>query len=109
MINNVSINLKSDIVLSFKGDAENFCPPFYKCNSNGENPLGGSLNKHTSLLLRFKSANHVLSIYLLDLLKKDRVAQFRHNSVDLSHKEKSVVLHLAGYVFLHTFSYTDIL
>ena len=51
--------LISNVVLSFKGDAE-FYPAFYKCISDAENPFGGSLNKHASLLLGFKLANHVL-------------------------------------------------
>ena len=46
----------SNVVLSFKGDAEKF----YKCISDAENPFGGSLNKHASLLLGFELANHVL-------------------------------------------------
>ena len=52
--------LISNVVLSFKGDAEKFYPAFYKCISDAENPFGGSLNKHASLLLGFKLANHVL-------------------------------------------------
>ena len=43
--------LISNVVLSFKGDAEKFYPAFYKCISDAENPVGGSLNKHASLLL----------------------------------------------------------
>ena len=52
--------LISNVVLSFKGDAEKFYPAFYKCISDAENPFGASLNKHASLLLGFELANHVL-------------------------------------------------
>ena len=63
--------LISNVVLSSKGDAEKFYPTFYKCISDAENPFGGCLNKHASLLLRFEQANHVLG-YLSDgSLKKD--------------------------------------
>ena len=58
-IKNVN-KLISNIALSFKGDAEKFYPAFYKCISDAENPFGGSLNKHASLLLGFEVTNHVL-------------------------------------------------
>ena len=96
--------LISNVVLSFKGDAEKFYPAFYKCISDAENPFGGSLNKHASLLLGFELANHVLG-YLSggSLDEKDSVVQFKYSSADLSDKEKSIVFYLAGYVF-STFS-----
>ena len=53
--------LISNVVSSFKGDGEKFYPTFYKCISDAENPFCGSLNKHTSLLLGFELANHVLT------------------------------------------------
>ena len=53
--------LISNVVSSFKGDGERFYPAFYKCISDAENPFCGSLNKHTSLLLGFELANHVLA------------------------------------------------
>ena len=81
--------LISNVVLSFKGDAEKFYPAFYKCISDAENPFGGSLNKHASLLLGFELGNHVL----------DSVVQFKKSSADLSDKEESIVFYLAGYVF----------
>ena len=52
--------LISNVVLSFKGDAEKFYPAFYKCISDAENPFGGSLNKHAALLLGFELASHLL-------------------------------------------------
>ena len=52
--------LISNVVLSFKGDVGKFYPDFYKCISDAENPFGGSLNKHASLLLGFELVNHVL-------------------------------------------------
>ena len=96
--------LISNVVLSFKGDAEKFYPAFYKCISDAENPFGASLNKHASLLLGFELANHVLG-YLSggSLDEKDSVVQFEYSSADLSDKEKSIVFYLAGYVF-STFS-----
>ena len=77
--------LISNVVLSFKGDAEKFYPAFYKCISDAENPFGGSLNKRASLLLRFELPNHVLG-YLSggSLDEKDTVVQFKYSSVDLS-------------------------
>ena len=92
--------LISNVVLSFKGDAEKFYPAFYKCISDAENPFGASLNKHASLLLGFELANHVLG-YLSggSLDEKDSVVQFEYSSADLSDKEKSIVFYLAGYVF----------
>ena len=63
--------LISNVVLSFKGDAEKFYPAFYKCISDAENPFGGSLNKHASLLLGFELANHVLGYLSGGSLEKD--------------------------------------
>ena len=70
--------LISNVVLSFKGDAEKFYPAFYKCISDAKNPFGGSLNKHATLLLRFELANHVLSYLSRGSLEKDSVAQFSY-------------------------------
>ena len=96
--------LISNVVLSFKGDAEKFYPVFYKCISDTENPFGGSLNKHASLLLLgFELANHVFGYLSGGSLEKDPVVQFKYSSADLSDKEKSIVFYLAGYVF-STFS-----
>ena len=95
--------LTSNVVLSFKGDAEKFDPAFYKCISDAENLFVGSLNKHTSLLLEFELANHVLGYLFGGSLEKDSVVQFKYSSADLSDKEKSTVFYLAGYVF-STFS-----
>ena len=89
----------SNVVLSFKGDAEKFYPAFYKCISDAENPFGGCLNKHASLLLGFELANHVLGYLSGGSLEKDSVVQFKHSSAGLSDKEKSIVFYLAGYVF----------
>ena len=91
--------LISNVVLSFKGDAEKFYLAFYKCISDAENPFGGSLNKHASLLLGFELANHVLGYLSGGSLEKDSVVQFKYSSADLSNKEKSIVFYLAGYVF----------
>ena len=91
--------LISNIFLSFKGDAEKFYPAFYKCITDAENPFGGSLNKHASLLLGIKLANHVLGYLSGEFLEKDSVAQFKYSSADLNDKEKSIVFYLAGYVF----------
>ena len=79
----------SNIVLCFKGDAEKFYPAFYKCISDAENPFGGSLNKHASLLMGFELANHVLGYLSGGSLEKAT--------------KKSIVFYLAGYVF-STFS-----
>ena len=95
--------LISNVVLSFKGDAEKFYPAFYKCISDAENPFGASLNKHASLLLGFELANHVLGYLSGGSLEKDSVVQFKYSSADLSDKEKSIVFYLTGYVF-STFS-----
>ena len=95
--------LISNVVLSFKGDAEKFYPAFYKCISDVENPFGGSLNKHASLLLGFELAKHVLGYLSGGSLEKDSVVQFKYSSADLSNKEKSIVFYLAGYAF-STFS-----
>ena len=95
--------LISNVVLSFKGDAEKFYPAFYKCISDAENPFGGSLSKHASLLLGFELANHVLGYLSGGSLEKDSVVQFKYSSADLNDKEKSIVFYLAGYVF-STFS-----
>ena len=65
--------LISNIALSFKGDAEKFYPAFYKCISDAENPFGGSLNKHASLLLGFEVTNHVLGCLSGGSLEKDLV------------------------------------
>ena len=91
--------LISNVVLSFKGDAEKFYSAFYKCISDAENPFGGSLNKHASLLLGFELANHVLGYLSEGPLEKDSVVQFKYSLADLSDKEKSIVFYLAGYVF----------
>ena len=97
-------NLISNVVLSFKGDAEKFYPAFYKCISDAGNPFGGSLNKHASWLLGFElAANHVLGYLSGGSLEKDSVVQFKYSFADLSDKEKSIVFYLAGYVF-STFS-----
>ena len=78
--------LISNVVLSFKGDAEKFYPAFYKCISDAENPFGASLNKHASLLLGFELANHVLGYLSGGSLEKDSLAQFKYSSADLSDK-----------------------
>ena len=64
----------SNVVLSFKGDAEKFYLSFYKCISDAENPFGGSLNKHASLLLRFELANPVLGYLSGGYLRKDSLS-----------------------------------
>ena len=43
--------LISNIILSFKGNAEKFYPAFYKCISDAENTFGEGLKKHALLLL----------------------------------------------------------
>ena len=43
--------LTSNIILSFKGNAEKFYPAFCKCISDVENTFGEGLNKHALLLL----------------------------------------------------------
>ena len=63
------------------------------------NVFGGSLNKHASLLLVFELANHVLGYVSGGSLQKESVAQFKYSSADLTDKEKSIVVYLAGYVF----------
>ena len=90
---------KRSQVDKFKGDAEKFYPAFYKCISDAENPFGGSLNKHASLLLGFELANHVLGYLSGGSLEKDSVVQFKYSSADLCNKEKAIVFYLAGYVF----------
>ena len=67
----------SNVALSFKGDAEKFCPAFYKYISDAENHFGRSLNKHASLLLGFELANHVLGCLFGGSLLKDSVVQFK--------------------------------
>ena len=91
--------LISNVVLSFKGDAEKFYPAFYKCISDAENPFGGSLNKHASLLLGFELESHALGCLSGGSLQKDSVVQFKYSSAGLTNKEKSIVFYLAGYVF----------
>ena len=55
-----------------------------------ENPFGGSLNNHVSLLLG-ELTYHVLG-YLSDgSFEKDSVAQFKYSSADLRDKEKSII------------------
>ena len=78
--------LRSNIVLSFKGDAEKFYPAFYKCISDAENPFGGSLNKHASLLLGFELANHVLGYLSGGSIQKDLVVQFKYRS----HRQRKI-------------------
>ena len=95
--------LISNVALSIKEDAEKFYPAFYKCVSDAENLFSGSLNKHASLLLEFELVNHVLGYLSGGSLEKDSVVLFKYSSADLSHKEKSIVFYLAGYVF-STFS-----
>ena len=95
--------LISNVVLSFKGDAEKFYPTFYECISDVENPFGGSLNKHASLLLGFEQENHAMGYLSGGSLKKDSAVQFKYSSADLSDKEKSIAFYLSGDVF-STFS-----
>ena len=105
--------LISNVVLSFKGDAEKFykcisfnfinVSAFYKCISDAENPFGGSLNKHASLLLGFELGNHILGYLSGGSLEEDSAVQFKYSSADLSNKEKSIAFYLSGYVF-STFS-----
>ena len=61
----------------------------YKCISDAENPFGGSLNKHASLLLGFELVNHVLG-YLSggSLDKKDSVVEFKY-SLQISMTKKN--------------------
>ena len=70
--------LISNVVLFFKGDAEKFYPVSSKCLSDAENPFGGSLNKHASLLLGFELVNHVLGYLSSGSLEKDSVVQFKY-------------------------------
>ena len=72
---------------------------FINAISEAENPFGGSLNKHASLVLRFELVNHVLVYLSGGSLEKDLVVQFKYSSADLSDKEKLTVFYLAGYVF----------
>ena len=81
--------LISNVVLSFKGDAEKFYPAFYECVSVTENPFGGSLNKHASLLLEFQLVNHVMGYLSSGSLEKDSVVQIKYSSADISDKVKS--------------------
>ena len=83
----------SNVVLSFKRDAEKFYPAFDKCISDTENPFGRSLNKHASLLLGFELANHILGYLSGGSLEKDSVVQFKYSSADHSDKEKSIAFY----------------
>ena len=86
----------SNVVLSFKGDAEKFDPAFCKCISDAENPLGGTLNKHASLMLGFE----LVLVYLPGgCLEKDKVVQFKYSFAYLSDNKKSVLFCLARLVF----------
>ena len=91
--------LISNVVLSFKGDAEKFYPAFYKCISDAKNPFGGSLNKHAALLLGFELASHALGFLSGGSFGKDLVVHFKYSSADLSEKDKSIGFYLAGYIF----------
>ena len=68
-----------------------------------ENPFGGSLKKHASMMLGFELTNHVLGYSSCGSLEKDSVVQFKYSSADLSIKEKSIMFYVAGYIF-STFS-----
>ena len=68
--------LISNVVLSFKGNAEKFYPAFYKCVSDAYNHFGGSLSKHASLVLGFELANHVLGYLSGGSLEKDWLSNF---------------------------------
>ena len=93
--------LKSNIVLPFKGKAENIFPAFYKCISDAENNFGEGLNKHASFLFRFELEN--LAYLSGGSFEKDSVVQFKYSSADLRDKEKTILFYLAGCVF-STFS-----
>ena len=56
--------LTSNVVLSFKGDAEKFYNTLYICISDAENTFDGSLNKYASLLSGFEPANHFLGLFI---------------------------------------------
>ena len=91
--------LKSNIVLSLKGKAENIFPAFYKCISDAENTFGEGLNKHASFLFRFELENHVLAYLSGGSFEKDSVVSFKYSSADLRDKEKTILFYLAGCVF----------
>ena len=95
--------------LSFKGDAERSYSAFCKCISDAENPFGGSLNKHVSLLLGFELANHVLGYLSGGSIEKDSIVQNKYSPADLSNEEKSIVFYLAGCVFLNNQNSLEIL
>ena len=85
------LKLISNVVLSFKGDAEKFYPAFYKCISDAENPFGESLNNHASFLLGIELANHVLGYLSGGSLKIVSVFQFNflHFLVDSDSPKKT--------------------
>ena len=72
-----NVHKLSNVVLSFKGDAQKFYPAFHKCISDAENHFGGSVNKHASLLLGFELANHGLGYLFGGSLQKDLIVQFK--------------------------------
>ena len=67
--------LVKDIIYSFAGDAEKFYPRFYKVFSDGEMPFTG-LRPHSTLLLGFELANHVLA-HLTGSKFQDGVLSFK--------------------------------
>ena len=98
--------LISNVVLSFKGDAEKFYPAFYKCISDADNPFGGNLNKHASLLLGFELANHVLGYLSGGSLEKDSVVQFKFllSKFCRSERQRQVNCVLFSRICFSTFS-----
>ena len=91
-----SYSLVKDIIYSFAGDAEKFYPAFYKVFSDAENPFAG-LSRHSSLLLGFEVANHVLA-HLTGSNFQDDILSFKQEQTVFSEKEKAIITYLSGYV-----------
>ena len=89
-------NLIKSVVRNFNGNAEKFYPEFYKVFSGTEAPFTG-LSRHSSLLLGFEVANHVLA-YLTGSKIHNDVVCFKHEETVFSEKENSIIYYLAGYV-----------
>ena len=96
-----TLSLLEATIASFKdnGDAEKFYPQFYKDINCDRGIFINSLTKKTTRLLGYELCNHVLAFLTNSFCNNSFVNLNDLLSVELSDRDKEIILYLSGYVF----------
>ena len=93
-------NFIKDVITDFNGDGEKLYPTFYKAVSV-EVLVFKNLSRRCSALLGFEVANPVLAHLSRTTTTKENEVVFQPAEFTL--KERNIVNHLSGYVYIYVF------